>query len=37
MAHPVIVVGTYDNRHRAELDYEAEVYAWVLAALGVPV
>lgn len=22
MAHPVIVVGTYDNRHRAELDYE---------------
>ena len=25
MAHPVIVVGTYDNRHRAELDYEQEV------------
>lgn len=22
MAHPVIVVGTYNNRHRAELDYE---------------
>jgi uncharacterized membrane protein len=22
MAHPVIVVGTYDNRHRAEMDYE---------------
>jgi uncharacterized membrane protein len=22
MAHPVIVVGTYDNRHRAEVDYE---------------
>ncbi len=22
MAHPVIVVGTYENRHRAELDYE---------------
>jgi uncharacterized membrane protein len=22
MSHPVIVVGTYDNRHRAELDYE---------------
>jgi uncharacterized membrane protein len=22
MAHPIIVVGTYDNRHRAELDYE---------------
>jgi uncharacterized membrane protein len=22
MANPVIVVGTYDNRHRAELDYE---------------
>jgi uncharacterized membrane protein len=22
MAHPVIVVGTYSNRHRAELDYE---------------
>ena len=22
MSNPVIVVGTYDNRHRAELDYE---------------
>ncbi|HUW16895.1 MAG TPA: DUF1269 domain-containing protein [Actinomycetes bacterium] len=22
MANPVIVVGTYDNRHRAEIDYE---------------
>ncbi len=22
MTHPVIVIGTYDNRHRAELDYE---------------
>ncbi len=22
MTHPVIVVGTYDNRHRAKLDYE---------------
>ena len=22
MAHPVIVVGTYENRHRAEMDYE---------------
>lgn len=23
MSHPVIVVGSYDNRHRAEQDYEA--------------
>lgn len=22
MTHPVIVIGTYDNRHRAELDYD---------------
>jgi hypothetical protein len=25
------------ERRFAELDYEAEIYAWVLAALGVPV
>jgi uncharacterized membrane protein len=23
MSHPVIIVGSYDNRHRAEQDYEA--------------